>query len=211
MQNNIEFSNAMPNHTAARAQAAALARHFASDPRIFGWSTLDEPSGAPDWPLDLYHAMKAEDGERPVLLNIGSDGWPALNVTAPIVKAADIATIDPYVDYRKDPADDWQEQDPYNSNSVRVVAKALDFLHTAIDATSSGNKPGQVMAVLGTLPRVPEPSAFRPATAAEARAEAFVAVRCTAQATGSPPTRPTNRSVPNTLPTRFITPWEWTT
>lgn len=112
-----------------------------------------------------------------MLLNIGSDGWPAMNITVPLIQASDIATIDPYVDYRSDNVN-WQVNDPYNGNSPRVVAKALDYLRAVVDAAgrSGGNKPAQIIAVLGTLPRVQPPTAFRPATAAEARAEAFVAI-----------------------------------
>jgi hypothetical protein len=195
LQNNAEFANACqgkmmapPNRSAALIEARALAARFKGDARIFGYETLDEPSGSADWATQLYHTMKAEDPARPVLLNLGCDGWAPLNVTGPLVQASDVATIDPYVDYTKSPSADWQAQDPFNSNSVRTVAKAMDYLKTTIAAGSraGGNKPRQVLAVLASLRSNADPqgqwnATFRYATKSEVRAEAFVAVNHGAQ------------------------------
>ena len=83
------------------------------------------------------------------------------NITAPLVRAADIATIDPYVDYTKNISDDWQLNDPYNSNTPRVVGRVLDYLHVVIAAgnrrttaragSNNSDTPGQVLAVLASL------------------------------------------------------------
>ena len=75
------------NRTRALLQAAALGRSFARDRRVFGYNTLDEPQGASDWAMDLYHTHKAEDPDNPVLLNLGCDGW------AVIYSASSLATV----------------------------------------------------------------------------------------------------------------------
>eukprot|EP01048_Picozoa_sp_COSAG05_P014110 COSAG05_NODE_1568_length_4532_cov_6.020753_3_plen_853_part_00 len=206
LQNNQEFANACdgkmqapPNRTAGRVEAAALGQRFAGDHRIFGYETLDEPQGEASWATDLYHTLKSVDPTHPVLLNLGGDGWAAMNITAPLVRAADIATIDSYVDYTKNASDDWQLNDPYNSNTPRVVGRALDYLHTVTEARggslrsaaraathSNDDTPGQVLAVLASLrsnadPTGPWNRTFRYATAREVRAEAFIAVNHGAQ------------------------------
>eukprot|EP01052_Picozoa_sp_SAG31_P006338 SAG31_NODE_290_length_18324_cov_33.408889_7_plen_850_part_00 len=175
LQNNVEFASACdgkmqapPNRTAGRIQAAALGKRFVGDHRIFGYETLDEPQGEASWATDLYHTLKREDPDHPVLLNLGCDGWAAMNITSPLVQAADIATIDPYVDYTKNASDDWQLNDPYNSNTPRVVARALDYLHAVIEAGSrrttaradsnNNDTPGQVLAVLASLRSVSSPA-----------------------------------------------------